>query len=288
MIRRVAIRVVGLALVGVCLYLAGWSDRVEAADGTVHHGTIFERSDDRVSIETESGPVEVAIEHPDRAREGLRSALRRFRRQPGPAALAALLYAAGMLLGFFRWGLLLRGAGISATQRDVMRFGWAGQFFSNLLPGGTSSGDLAKAFLAAHAAGGGKTRAVLSVIADRLVGVLVLSGVAGVALLTAPAGSPVGVAGRVIAIVFAVCVVILALLLWPALRRRLGVAWAAARLPGRIVILELAAVAKLYGARLGLVAGTAGLALCGQVLMLTSLWYLGGAVGTWMGWAAVG
>ncbi len=289
MIARLAAPLVGVGLVALCLYLAGWSDRVTTADGAVLFGRIVEHTETSVLLQADGTTRRVALQDPADAREGLASAFRRFAQQPGAGLSAFVLFVAGMLLGFVRWGLLLRASGVATSYRDAVRLAWTGQFASNLLPGGASSGDLVKALLAAHRAGGrGRARALLSVLADRLVGVFVLSCVAGVAAFVAPDRADIGTAGRVVAGVLSVCALGLIVLLSSRLRRWLGLSWLAQRIPGRAIFVELGVAARLYGGRRGAVALAAAMALLGQALMLGALWFLGGAVGTWMGWAAIG
>lgn len=86
----------------------------------------------------------------------------------------------GAALSFFRWKLILNGFGISMDFRTAFRLGMLGQFFSIVTPG-VVGGDLAKGVYIARKYPSKKARALTSLFADRvagLMGLLVLGSLA--------------------------------------------------------------------------------------------------------------
>ncbi|MCC7518446.1 MAG: flippase-like domain-containing protein [Verrucomicrobiae bacterium] len=98
--------------------------------------------------------------------------------------LSALAMLVGtMTIGIVRWQLLLRVQGIHLGNYHATWITASGMFFNAFLIGATG-GDVLKAWYAAEAAPLQKTRAVLSIAVDRLIGVLGLMGVASLCVLT--------------------------------------------------------------------------------------------------------
>lgn len=79
-----------------------------------------------------------------------------------------LIYAGIYILGFFRWNMLLKAAGIEAPFKKIIRSFAGGVFFSMVLPS-TIGGDLVRSVdLAAHTKKGKEV--VATVLLDRLSG----------------------------------------------------------------------------------------------------------------------
>jgi uncharacterized membrane protein YbhN (UPF0104 family) len=72
---------------------------------------------------------------------------------------------------FVRWHLLVRAVGISTRLLDTMRLGALG-YALNFVSLGSIGGDLFKAVFLAHEQPGRRTEAVVSVVADRVLGLL--------------------------------------------------------------------------------------------------------------------
>lgn len=112
-------------------------------------------------------------------REGFLSLFRRMDRR------AALILAPLLLLPTFlisvRWWWLLRVAGASVSLTRVFYVSYAGTFFNLILPGAVG-GDLAKAALAVQ---GEERKAAIvgTVLLDRVIGLLVMVGMATVAVI---------------------------------------------------------------------------------------------------------
>ena len=84
-------------------------------------------------------------------------------------------------LSIFRWFMLMRSVGVQTTAWTVFRLGWIGVFFNNALPGLTG-GDLAKAIYATRDHPNQRTDAVISVIVDRVIGIVALALIAAVVI----------------------------------------------------------------------------------------------------------
>ena len=87
----------------------------------------------------------------------------------------------GISFSALRWRWLLRVNELDLSVGQALRFTWIGVFFSNVVPGLTG-GDVIKAVYVAKATGK-KLRPVLSVLVDRVMGLLGLAVVAAVAAL---------------------------------------------------------------------------------------------------------
>ena len=94
--------------------------------------------------------------------------------------LDATLFALGAMLFFVfvvvinsRWWFLLRANGLGVRFFEAQKFGWIGLFFSNVVPGATG-GDVVKAVYIVRRCSGDKVRAVVSIVVDRVLGVISL------------------------------------------------------------------------------------------------------------------
>lgn len=90
----------------------------------------------------------------------------------GPAlAGSALLVLVALAASLYRWGLLMRGQGISFSGPQLVRYGMIGAFFNTTMPGAVS-GDLIKAwYVLADRKGQRKTPVLTSILLDRVMGV---------------------------------------------------------------------------------------------------------------------
>jgi len=114
-------------------------------------------------------------------KEGLITILKKT--DPVYYAEAFLIYIAAYLFSFIRWKLLLDAAGLSTSLATATRLSTVGLFFNNLVPGLTG-GDLVKAFCIVREKGRNKTDAVITVIVDRVMGIVVLASFSAAAVLT--------------------------------------------------------------------------------------------------------
>jgi glycosyltransferase 2 family protein len=90
--------------------------------------------------------------------------------------------SAAVLATFVRWWYLVRAIGIPCRFRDALRISFWG-FLFNLSPFGIVGGDLVKAVMLAHEQKEYRSKAVASVLVDRVVGLYVLFIIATVAIL---------------------------------------------------------------------------------------------------------
>lgn len=95
---------------------------------------------------------------------------------------AFLVYGVALSITFLRWQLLLRVQQVDIHFRDVARLGMIGTFLSFFLPGAVT-GDLFKMVFIARHAGKRTTEAVLTIMLDRVIGLLGLLVVAAVSVL---------------------------------------------------------------------------------------------------------
>jgi uncharacterized membrane protein YbhN (UPF0104 family) len=109
----------------------------------------------------------------------------------GYVAPALLAYVAGKVLTAIRWAMLARPLGFKNSLKEFVAFYYIGMFF-NLFAPSTLGGDAGKVYYLARETGDAgraetATRAVISIFADRAIGMAVLFWIAAVALLAFPA-----------------------------------------------------------------------------------------------------
>ena len=84
---------------------------------------------------------------------------------------STMLVLVALLASIYRWGLLMRGQGITFSYSQLLRYGMIGCFFNTTMPGAVS-GDLIKAwYVLADRKGQRKTPVLTSVLLDRVMGV---------------------------------------------------------------------------------------------------------------------
>lgn len=107
---------------------------------------------------------------------------------PGRIALGFLFLLFGYLVSVVRWWMLLRAQGLIFPIGRVFRWTYIGIFFNNVMLGATG-GDVVKAWYVARESKE-RTRPVVSVFVDRIIGLMSLALLAGIVttfmLLTAP------------------------------------------------------------------------------------------------------
>ena len=169
-------------------------------------------------------------------------------------ALGFAVYMTAMLLTFFRWFLLVRALDLPFKVRDAIRLGFIGNVFNLVIPGAVG-GDLIKAaYLSREQAR--KTQAIATMIIDRLLGLLGLFLLAGIAGAVA---WPVATAQvrRLIVVVWvaiAMGLLLLAAIFGQALTRRFpGLLHHHGRLSS--LLTELKVMSEGYRRRLGTVVG---------------------------------
>lgn len=151
-------------------------------------------------------------------------------------------------LSGIRWQILLRVQGIALGWARLFHLVIIGVFFNFLIPGGTG-GDVVKTFFLLKETPGQRTRALLSVLVDRLIGFVALIAMSGVIIATQwhwLRGSPAAV--KYIWIALSILGALLAGLGVSFLLTGLGLIHKLpARLPGRDKLAALALAYNLYG-----------------------------------------
>ncbi|HZJ14744.1 MAG TPA: lysylphosphatidylglycerol synthase transmembrane domain-containing protein [Chthoniobacteraceae bacterium] len=91
--------------------------------------------------------------------------------------LGAAVYGVVEVIGAIRWQILLRVQGVILSWSRVFALVMIGLFFNFLIPGGTG-GDVVKIFYLLKETPGQRTAAVLSVLVDRIIGLVGLIALA--------------------------------------------------------------------------------------------------------------
>jgi uncharacterized protein (TIRG00374 family) len=213
-----------------------------------------------------------------------------FRAEPGVLAMFRQSRVGFLVLGFaailplfpvqvLRWRMLLKARGLPHEVGRVFKLCMAGSFFNLCLPGSTG-GDVVKAYYAARGSGR-RTEAVMSVLFDRvtgLVSLVLLGGVSGLFILWNPVAR--GVTMMVWAGLTALGLVA-ALYFSGRVRRRLGVTTTRLidRLPGRSMLRQVDAAAVAYRSHLRTLAAAVLISLPGHVACVSSAALAGYALG---------
>ncbi|MCE9590569.1 MAG: flippase-like domain-containing protein [Planctomycetes bacterium] len=177
----------------------------------------------------------------------------------------------------YRWMLLMRARGLEVSFAKAMKLTMVGCFFNYCMPGSTG-GDFVKAYYAA-ARSDRRTDAVMTVIFDRIVGVLGLVLLAGVAGLFAMQQE----LARAIVVKVWLCSAIGAVgacvYFSHRLRRAFGLDWIIARLPAKQLFAKLDNAAVAYGRHPRTVAATVAMSVPVHLLIASAAAIAGYALG---------
>jgi glycosyltransferase 2 family protein len=135
--------------------------------------------------------------------------------RPGQIAFATILLFLTIPLGAWRWHLLLRCQGFRLPFRKTLEVVLVGQFFSTFLPG-AYGGDVVRAGYVYHGARQQAGRLLLSILIDRLSGLIGLVGLAAATQFALPSVIDTRMTVLMIAMLIAV---IVAAMLMPAAGR---------------------------------------------------------------------
>jgi uncharacterized protein (TIRG00374 family) len=202
---------------------------------------------------------------------------------------AIFIFPLTYLLTGLRWHLLLTAVDIHLGPLRALVINMVGAFYNTFLPGSTG-GDLIKAVYAARLAPNHRTRAVMTVLIDRIIGLLGLIILGGcmatvIALSPHPAGDPVArrcaqVAVGALAIIVATAVG-LTVLFTPSIRKLTGFDFFLSRLPAKIRDRAEKALhtMELYRRRPGLVLATLLITFPVHITVIASAMLCGMAFG---------
>lgn len=138
--------------------------------------------------------------------------------------LALGLYQAGIVVRSYRWQALLRAQGVHVPLRKLLDLYYVGTFFNNFLPSGFG-GDIVKMFELSRY-GANSELAVSTVLADRVIGLVILFAMALLALPFSIRLVPASFTIVLLAIIFGLALLLVLFLnqrLLDYLRRHLGV-----------------------------------------------------------------
>lgn len=163
------------------LFEIEWNDRL-IVDGEVLSGQVQTRMDRKVFV-TDGGEV---FELGDEARfyPGFWTLLRRL--NLAIFALVTVAYPVSIVLQSVRWQWLLRTHDLDPGFLESLRLTWIGLLANNVLPGSTG-GDLVKGWCIFRRTPGKRVAAVMTVVMDRVLGLVSLMFVGAVALFSQPA-----------------------------------------------------------------------------------------------------
>ncbi len=177
----------------------------------------------------------------------------RMLREARPIYLVAafLIFPVTYLLTAFRWHLLLGAMDIHIGQARTFVLNMVGSFFNSFMPG-TTGGDLLKAIYASKYTTH-RTRAVMSVIIDRVIGLMalmLLGGIMAAAQWDVPDCRRVAKAS---ALLLGAAAAGLTVFYNPFLRRATGLDFVLKRLPLQKQVQKIVESLEVYGRRPGLV-----------------------------------
>lgn len=190
------------------------------------------------------------------------------------ATLRPMYWVSAFLLLFFtqvlssqRWKVLANAVGFGGTFYEYLKYFFIGMFFNLALPTSVG-GDVVRAWYLAYKVNDGlvenrRSKAVLSVFADRFSGVLVLVAIAVVATILSPVELPVWVKGAVFSIG---CGAIGSLAILPLLAKF------SVRFPKLLVVLKSA---KLCFGNLNVLVSTTAMSLWVQISSVSIMMLIG-------------
>ncbi len=218
--------------------------------------------------------------------------------------LAILIFPITFIITSLRWHELLRIVGIEMGATKTFVVNMVGAFYNTFMPGSTG-GDVLKAYYAAKLAPERRTRAVVSVIVDRAVGLLaliLLGGTMAGYLAYSARHAPAAEANELVAqkcfqvaigavvIIFLVLVALMFLYI-PALRQRTGLRFLLKRLPMQKQLDKAKEAMQLYRRRPLMMATTLLVTFPVHMTVIVSATFAGRAFGLplkpWYYWVVV-
>jgi uncharacterized protein (TIRG00374 family) len=202
---------------------------------------------------------------------------------PAGLGLSFVFMGATILLGAWRWRTVLKVQGLDLDFRRTLEISLIAQFFNAFFLGSTG-GDLMKAYYAARETRHKKTEAVVTVLADRLIGLVAMLLFAGLMMLVnfrfLLGHTELAVlVGLLVAMLLGGCI-ILALALWSGLSRALPSARSWLRKLPKADLLEQALEAfRTFGRDIGFLRLAFGISVLLNVACVGQLMALGMGLG---------
>jgi hypothetical protein len=205
--------------------------------------------------------------------------------KPWLLVLAVLIFPVTFAITSLRWHRLLAVVDIHLTVARTFVLNMVGAFYNTFMPGSTG-GDVLKAYYASkHTTH--RTRAVVSVVVDRVVGLLALvvmgGSMAAFQYFTGgrddPAAQACGKIALVSALIFGGSVVGGIVFARPALRQRFGLAWLISKAPKQKQVKNAIDALDIYAANRGLLVKALIATLPVHVTVVLSAMLAGNAFG---------
>ncbi|MEK7468189.1 MAG: lysylphosphatidylglycerol synthase transmembrane domain-containing protein [Planctomycetota bacterium] len=178
----------------------------------------------------------------------------------------------------FRWQLLLRPVEIRLGFLRTLHFNYLGLFFNNFLIGLTG-GDLMKAILIARGTDR-RAAAVLTVFVDRLVGLVTLALIAGLACFARLGNRDFLVAAAIVWGFLASFALFCLVYFNRRLRSAQWVRRLRRRLPGREILIELDDAGRAYRGQWGVLSGAFALSVFGHAASIGGAFILARSLGS--------
>lgn len=198
--------------------------------------------------------------------------------QPLAGLVSVLFMGATLLIGTLRWRLVMRVQGIQLSLGRAAEISLVAHFFNSFLLGSTG-GDLMKAYYAARETHHLKTEAVVTVLADRLIGLLSMLFFAVVMMLPnwhlLTAHRRLAALAAIVLVMLLAGVVVAGLSFWGGLSRR----WPQARewlrrLPKGELIERSLAACRQFGRDRQCLVQTFGLSMILNLMCVLQVWSL--------------
>ncbi|MGA2233023.1 MAG: lysylphosphatidylglycerol synthase transmembrane domain-containing protein [Tepidisphaeraceae bacterium] len=198
---------------------------------------------------------------------------------------AILIFPLNFLITSIRWHELLKALDIRLAMTRTVTLNMVGCFYNTFMPGSTG-GDLLKAYYVAKQTHH-RMRAVMSVLVDRVIGLLALIILGGIMATYAAIHWHIHQAATVAvgsAVIILGTVVSLTVFYSPLLSRITGLNFLMRRLPMQARVAKAVETMHLYGRRPGLAAGALLISFPVHIVVILSAWMAGTAFGLSIPW----
>ena len=193
-----------------------------------------------------------------------------------------LAFPLGILLMARRWQWLLRTHGLDPGYWESLRLTWIGILANNVLPGATG-GDLVKGWCIYRRAPGKQVPAVMTVLIDRVLGLVSLMLVSGLALLVQSYRPELEAPSRVVRVVLLAVAIGGIVFFSGRIRRLLRVSEIVARLPFNKQIRQIDDSVFHYRHHIGTLVRCVGISLVIHFWVIGCSYYQGRALGLHVG-----